>query len=144
MNTLHASIIPTLAFPILACATSIVACIRVCHGISLLLPRHCLDTLALLAQKRRVACLSKSMSYRRHRQTPNEKHEQKTRHADTLRDASYISSFSFRKFWRFSCKAKYARMRTLLRSLLGFCSSSFQPCNVPRRIKGFGCRLISF
>ena len=79
------------------------------------------------------------MSYRRHRQTPNEKHEQKTRHADTLRDASYISSFSFRKFWRFSCKAKYARLRTfppspfgatedMPRSLVGSRGSSFQPC----------------
>ena len=95
-----------------------------------------------MAQKRRVACL-KSMSYRRHRQTPNEKHEQKTRHADTLRDASYISSFSFRKFWRFSCKAKYARLRTLPRSLVGSRGSSFQPCNVPRRIKGFALRLVS-
>ena len=32
------------------------------------------------------------------------------------------------KIWSFSRKAKYARLRTLPRSLLGFRSSSFQPC----------------
>ena len=46
------------------------------------------------------------------------------------------------KIWSFSIKAKYARLRTLPRSLVGSRGSSFQPCNVPRRIKGFALRLV--
>ena len=64
------------------------------------------------------------------------KHEQKTRHAEyTTRRISHIRLLL--EFWSFSGKAKYARLRTLPRSLVGSRSSSFQPCNVPRRIKGF-------
>ncbi len=118
--------------------------------------RHFPCTLALLAQKRRVACLSKSMSCARHDQAPIQKHEQKTRHVKQSRDASYISSFCM-KIWSFSHKAKYARLRTLPpspfgttedmpRFLVGSRGSSFQPCNVPRRIKGlsFGRLSASF
>ena len=65
---------------------------------------------------------------------------------NTLRDAPHIFS-SIVKVWSFSCKAKYARLRTfppspfgatedVPRSLLGLRGSSFQPCIVPRRIKG--------
>ena len=103
MNTLHASIIPTLAFPILACATSIVACIRVCH-------RH-------FASSFRAYSLARWHSWRRKksgvpfkihvlteaRPSALKKHEQKTRHVKQSRDASYISG-SFWNFGRFLSK----------------------------------------
>ena len=79
----------------------------------------------------RNPCLTRGTTKRLYRNT-NRRHATQ----NTLRDTSYISSLCM-KIWSFSRKAKYARLRTLPRLLLGFRSSSFQPCNVPRRIKGF-------
>ena len=52
-----------------------------------------------------------------------------TRTEDTPRGIHHVTHLTYPaqllKFWSFSSKAKYARLRTLLRSLLGFRSSSF-------------------
>ena len=52
------------------------------------------------------------MFYTRHRQKPTNKHGQKTRHVDLPRSASHIFDLLVEN-WRFSYRAKYARLRTL-------------------------------
>ena len=64
-------------------------------------------------EKRNVACLPKFMFYRRHDQAPWWNTNRRHATQNTLRDASHIFS-SIAKIWSFSCKAKYARLRTLL------------------------------
>jgi hypothetical protein len=69
------------------------------------------------------------------------------------RDASYISSFSYESFGGFQIKpntllrtfppSPFGATEDVPRSLVGSRGSFFQPCNVPRRIKGFALRLVS-
>ena len=87
------------------------------------------------AQKRNVACLSKSMSCARHDQAPIQKHEQKTRHVKQSRDASYISG----SFWNFGRFLSKPNTQDCVRCC-DPCQDSqllLPPCNVPRSVKGF-------